>query len=321
MPVVPPQPSTHYGSSSGERLYQRLQFRQDTLANWLRADPILASGEMGYVIGATAEDRRLKVGDGTRRWSELPWVASRGPSGPVGPQGPQGPGPTVFQQSTAPAASGLKDGDIWIDNSTGSARLYVRSGNLWVAVSSSSSGAAIVSEVTPADPGEIGSLWIRPSELQGDISTTDVLAAIRGQVIAPKAIDLDGPNTLYIAQDADGSVKLSIRADSAKGSRLDSFFATEDWVLANAPGLYVGTTPPGNINTTWINPEGAGGGIAPTVEPPFVVSEVAPLTTSTIWINPKGVSESPLAAADSRPFVVSETPPTNFFGIWINPQG
>jgi len=114
MPVIPPQPSRHPEAASDERLYQRLQFRQDTLANWLKNDPILASGEMGYVIGATEEDRRLKVGDGTRRWSELPWVASRGPSGPAGPQGPQGPGPIVYKQTVQPAAPDLKDGDVWL---------------------------------------------------------------------------------------------------------------------------------------------------------------------------------------------------------------
>lgn len=221
-------PSTHPNCASDERGYQRIRFRQDTAENWLKNDPILASGEMGYVIGAT-EGPNLKVGDGWVRWSQLPWISS-GSSG------------------------------------------------------DSHSGAHIVSEVEPPPGEEIGDLWIDPT---ADIAATniDVLAAIRGKVIAPKAIDLDGPNTLYIAQDADGSVKLSLRSDS-KGSRLDNFFATEDWVLANSGNIYVGTTAPGNISTLWLNP--AGGGIAPTVEPPFVVSDLAPTTTSSIWINPKG---------------------------------
>jgi hypothetical protein len=221
-------PSTHPNCASDERGYQRIRFRQDTAENWLKNDPILASGEMGYVIGAT-EGPNLKVGDGWVRWSQLPWISS-GSSG------------------------------------------------------DSHSGAHIVSEVEPPPGEEIGDLWIDPTaDIQA--ATIDVLAAIRGKVIAPKAIDLDGPNTLYIAQDADGSVKLSLRSDS-KGSRLDNFFATEDWVLANSGNIYVGTTAPGNISTLWLNP--AGGGIAPTVEPPFVVSDLAPTTTSSIWINPKG---------------------------------
>jgi hypothetical protein len=226
--MVSPNPSTHPNCASDERGYQRIRFRQDTAENWLKNDPILASGEMGYVIGAT-DGPNLKVGDGWVKWSQLPWISS-GSSG------------------------------------------------------DSHSGAHIVSEVEPPPGEEIGDLWIDPTA-DIEAANIDVLAAIRGKVIAPKAIDLDGPNTLYIAQDADGSVKLSLRSDS-KGSRLDNFFATEDWVLANTGNIYVGTTAPGNLSTLWLNP--AGGGIAPTVEPPFVVSDLAPTTTSSIWINPKG---------------------------------
>jgi hypothetical protein len=233
-------PSTHPNCASDERGYQRIRFRQDTAENWLKNDPILASGEMGYVIGAT-EGPNLKVGDGWVRWSQLPWITGGdGTSGPQGPAGPEGP----------PGHDALH----------------------------------IVSEVEPPPGQEIGDLWIDPTA-DIEAANIDVLAAIRGKVIAPKAIDLDGPNTLYIAQDADGSVKLSLRSDS-KGSRLDNFFATEDWVLANSGNIYVGTTAPGNLSTLWLNP--AGGGIAPTVEPPFVVSDLAPTTTSSIWINPKG---------------------------------
>jgi hypothetical protein len=143
----------------------------------------------------------------------------------------------------------------------------------------------IVSVVEPPPGEEIGDLWIDPTA-DIEAATIDVLDEIKGKIIAPKAIDLDGPNTLYIAQDADGGVKLSLRSDS-NGSRLDDFFATENWVIANTGNIYVGTTAPGNLSTLWLNPAG-GGGIAPTVEPPFVVSDLAPTTTSSIWINPKG---------------------------------
>jgi hypothetical protein len=230
--MVSPNPSTHPNCASDERGYQRIRFRQDTAENWLKNDPILASGEMGYVIGAT-DGPNLKVGDGWVKWSQLPWISS-GSSG------------------------------------------------------DSHSGAHIVSEVEPPPGESVGDLWIDPTVDPGvTAGSVDVLAAIKGQVIAPKAIDLDGPNTLYISQDFDGSVKLSIRSDSSKGTRLDNFFATEDWVRANSGGIYVGSTAPGNSNILWLNPAG-GGGIAPTTEPPFVVSELAPVTTSSIWINPRG---------------------------------
>jgi len=184
-PYLHNAPSIEPDCASDERGYQRIRVRQDTLANWLKNDPVLASGEFGYVIGNTQPGEVLKIGDGTVRWSNLPWLLSGG--------------------------AGSGDGEC----------------------------GHIVSIVEPPPAGEVGALWINPAEMVGTTTVTDVLAAIRGQVIAPKAIDLDGPNTLYIAQDAEGSVKLSLRSDSTKGSRLDNYFATEDWVLAQ----FGATTP------------------------------------------------------------------------------
>jgi hypothetical protein len=238
-------PSTHPNCASDERGYQRIRFRQDTAENWLKNDPILASGEMGYVIGAT-DGPNLKVGDGWVKWSQLPWISSGdGTAGTPGPQGPAGP-----------------------EGPPGHDALH------------------IVSEVEPPPGQEIGDLWIDPTA-DIEAANIDVLAAIRGKVIAPKAIDLDGPNTLFITANPDGTAKLSLRVDGTplKGI-VEESIATEEWVLANSGNIYVGTTAPGNLSTLWLNP--AGGGIAPTVEPPFVVSDLAPTTTSSIWINPKG---------------------------------
>jgi hypothetical protein len=74
MACVPTAPSTHSNCSSEERGYQRIRVRQDTEANWLKNDPILASGEFGYVIGSTDPARMLKIGDGWVKWSQLPWL-------------------------------------------------------------------------------------------------------------------------------------------------------------------------------------------------------------------------------------------------------
>lgn len=101
MATTPPAPSTHQGTASDERGYQRIRVRQDTAENWLKNEPILASGEFGYVIGATDTNQMLKIGDGFVPWSQLPWLMASGDGelipGPVGPQGPQGipgePGP------------------------------------------------------------------------------------------------------------------------------------------------------------------------------------------------------------------------------------
>lgn len=232
-PAIPCHtPSTQSNCASDERGYWKIRVRQDTAENWAKNNPILASGEMGYVIGKT-DGPNLKIGDGWVKWSQLPWL--------VDGQGGGG-----------------------------------------------SCGGHIVSNVEPPPGDEVGDLWIYPTGVAGDLTVTDVLAAIRGQVIAPKAIDLDGPHTLFITSNPDGSAKLTLRVDGTPLRAItEESVATEEWVLANSGGIHVGPTAPGNSNILWLNPAG-GGGIAPTVEPPFVVSEFAPLTTSSIWINPKG---------------------------------
>jgi hypothetical protein len=107
-------PSTHPNCASDERGYQRIRFRQDTAENWLKNDPILASGEMGYVIGAT-EGPNLKVGDGWVRWSQLPWIASGdGTAGPPGPEGPPGHDAQHIVSEVEPPP-GEEIGDLWID--------------------------------------------------------------------------------------------------------------------------------------------------------------------------------------------------------------
>lgn len=49
----------------------QLQFRHDTESNWLAADPILKVGEPAYTVGLSD---RFKLGDGQRKWSELPYL-------------------------------------------------------------------------------------------------------------------------------------------------------------------------------------------------------------------------------------------------------
>ena len=112
-------PSVHRGTDSAERGYQRIRLRQDTEANWLKNDPILESGEFGYVIAAAVPGQMLKIGDGTRRWSELPFLAAQGNSGSPGPAGADGHSITVYGPSDSPPSplnTQLYDGDMWLSN-------------------------------------------------------------------------------------------------------------------------------------------------------------------------------------------------------------
>lgn len=49
----------------------QLQMRHDIEDNWKAVDPVLRPGEPAYTIGY---DDRFKIGDGQRRWSELPYL-------------------------------------------------------------------------------------------------------------------------------------------------------------------------------------------------------------------------------------------------------
>lgn len=50
----------------------RIQFRRDTPANWSAANPVLAEGEAGWVIGT----RELKIGNGVTPWNDLPFLSA-----------------------------------------------------------------------------------------------------------------------------------------------------------------------------------------------------------------------------------------------------
>jgi len=58
----------------------QIQFRRDTSISWTNANPVLASGEMGIEL----DTKQFKIGDGTTRWSLLPYGGIQGPVGPAG---------------------------------------------------------------------------------------------------------------------------------------------------------------------------------------------------------------------------------------------
>ena len=99
-------PSTQSNCASDERGYWKIRVRQDTTENWLKNDPVLASGEMGYVIGKT-DGPNLKIGDGWVKWSRLPWLVDGQGTGGSGSCG----GHIVSDVEPPP---GDEVGDLWI---------------------------------------------------------------------------------------------------------------------------------------------------------------------------------------------------------------
>ncbi len=79
----------------------RILLRRDTLGNWQANNPVLLSGEPGYVT----DNGKLKVGDGITPWNQLDYYyGATGPTGATGSIGITGPtgglGPTGATGST-----------------------------------------------------------------------------------------------------------------------------------------------------------------------------------------------------------------------------
>ena len=50
----------------------RIKHKRDTSANWTAQDPVLLNGEL-IVVDTTSGEMRFKIGDGTKRYSQLPF--------------------------------------------------------------------------------------------------------------------------------------------------------------------------------------------------------------------------------------------------------
>lgn len=69
-PMYKPEPT---GGSSKKYLNARVQMKKDTAANWEAANPVILAGEFIIVTTASGETR-FKVGDGTKRYTQLPFT-------------------------------------------------------------------------------------------------------------------------------------------------------------------------------------------------------------------------------------------------------
>lgn len=51
----------------------RILLKKDTNSNWTQNDPVLLDGEM-IIVTTNARDVRMKIGDGTSTYSQLPFT-------------------------------------------------------------------------------------------------------------------------------------------------------------------------------------------------------------------------------------------------------
>ncbi len=52
-----------------KRIKARMLIRRDSSENWLKSNPVLMQGEMGYDITI----KNFKIGDGESHWNDLPF--------------------------------------------------------------------------------------------------------------------------------------------------------------------------------------------------------------------------------------------------------
>jgi hypothetical protein len=116
MSLVPPshrEGKVRNVADSYEKISQRIKVRQDSADNWTKNDPVLEAGEFGYELGYP--NGKLKIGTGSTRWTELPYLMARGPAGVPGPAGPPGKGIQIKGVADVwPPAVAPEPGDLWI---------------------------------------------------------------------------------------------------------------------------------------------------------------------------------------------------------------
>lgn len=50
----------------------RIQIRRDISSNWNALDPILSAGEFGFELNT----KKIKIGDGSTKWSDLKYIST-----------------------------------------------------------------------------------------------------------------------------------------------------------------------------------------------------------------------------------------------------
>ena len=96
----------------------RIQLRRDTAANWVSAQttlgstPILSAGEVGVEV----DTNKIKVGNGTDIWGDLPYISGGGGGGET----------SITISDTAPVSA--DEGEMWFDSTDATLYVYYNDG-------------------------------------------------------------------------------------------------------------------------------------------------------------------------------------------------
>lgn len=136
--------------------FLRYQIRRGTAAQWSAANPVLASGEMGF----ETDTSRFKLGNGSTAWSGLSYGGLVGPTGPAGPSfSPNVTSPITYDSGsttfgfdrTLPVDTLAYSATVTLDMSAlaGLYRTITLTGNLTLATSNRAAGRAVTLRLLP----------------------------------------------------------------------------------------------------------------------------------------------------------------------------
>ena len=86
-----------------------IQHRRDTAANWISADPVLESGEIGF----ETDTGKFKIGDGTVEWLELKYAGSGGAE--ISETAPEDPDQGAFWFNSITGITSVYVDSAWIE--------------------------------------------------------------------------------------------------------------------------------------------------------------------------------------------------------------
>lgn len=134
----------------------RIQLRKGLSTEWTNKNPILLAGE----AGVETDTHKMKVGDGTQTWTQLPYTGSDGGSGS---------GPYFLSGTSAPSDGVGTDGDFYLCTTT--QVLYGPKAGSWPMIGSLSDdtiggpgGVCDVAWLLPEADGESGQFMVTSGE-------------------------------------------------------------------------------------------------------------------------------------------------------------
>lgn len=191
--------------------YVKIKIRRDTTANWIAKNPVLALGE----IGADMTLHRIKVGDGVKTWTELPFsdedIIDNLTSTRTDAALSANQGRALKNEIQAVVASG---GVAVIDNLTSTSTTAALSANQGRVLKSeieaivSAGGTPVVDNLTST-------------------STTSALSANQGRVLNSKVDDIENK------VDSFGTFGMGYSVDEFNGYGKPTKITFEDGVTAN----------------------------------------------------------------------------------------